>query len=82
LFPGSLWVNSNIAFCTQFFGENFISFDTDIGSLPINRFFLTGQTDSQTAKPQSARLRDEHSVFAAWMERVVADFDDRRPDPG
>ena len=55
LFPRCLRVNSNIAFGTQFLGENFISFDSDIGALPIDRFFFTGKRTLEPPQPQPAR---------------------------
>ena len=45
LFPGRLWVNSNISLRAQFLVENLKSFDANVRSLAINGLFFTSYAD-------------------------------------
>ena len=80
LLPRHLWVNSNIAFGTQFLGENFMTLDSDICALTIDGFFLARDSNIESSQPEASRLGDKQAVFAAWVKRVVTDFDNGGPD--
>ena len=51
LLPRPLRVNSNITFQTQFLGENFIPFDSDIGALTIHGFFFARDPYGESPQP-------------------------------